>query len=507
MTTTTDVNGDCSAGGDAFVSLVRRLVGLFCMLVLPCQAAPVSVVRYEGTLILAGDGSPVTGVRTMHFRLFDDEIGGAVAWEEFQEVSVQDGRFTVDLGRETALAPALFADGPVYLAVAVMEDGHEEVLTPRQLIGATPVALLASEALACTSAASAESLSGVGVERLAVAVTSDPAFADFRAGAVGPQGPLGPRGVDGEPGLAGPQGPVGPEGPRGAPGADGARGDIGPQGPPGEVGPRGPPGDAANGPLTDLFPSVYTTGNVQIAIPVGVLGGVDATVATQDPGVVESVAVHVGIAHPDLAGLAVSVFSPTGTEVLLHDGSNGGADLNVSYPADRQPVGDLGRYAGQSVAGTWRLHVVDHRVATPANERILEFALTVTRRVAGSWRLPGNLDVSGTLDSLGQSVNGALVPRGAILMWSGGIAAVPSGWALCDGRNGTPDLRNRFVIGGGGDYLPGDSGGGPVGLSTSWDAAARCGCGWNPPTVGVVSAITVNAPLPPYFSLAYIMKM
>jgi hypothetical protein len=39
------------------------------------------------------------------------------------------------------------------------------------------------------------------------------------------------------------------------------------------------------------------------------------------------------------------------------------------------------------------------------------------------------------------------VPRGAIVMWSGSIASIPDGWALCDGTNGTPDLRDKFVVG------------------------------------------------------------
>lgn len=38
------------------------------------------------------------------------------------------------------------------------------------------------------------------------------------------------------------------------------------------------------------------------------------------------------------------------------------------------------------------------------------------------------------------------VPQGGIIMWSG--STVPQGWRLCDGSNGTPDLRNRFVMGG-----------------------------------------------------------
>jgi hypothetical protein len=39
------------------------------------------------------------------------------------------------------------------------------------------------------------------------------------------------------------------------------------------------------------------------------------------------------------------------------------------------------------------------------------------------------------------------IPSGLISMWSGTIATIPSGWVLCNGSNGTPDLRNKFVIG------------------------------------------------------------
>ena len=58
-----------------------------------------------------------------------------------------------------------------------------------------------------------------------------------------------------------------------------------------------------------------------------------------------------------------------------------------------------------------------------------------------------------------QHMENHLVPPGAILMWSGAINDIPVGWALCDGSNGTPDLRDRFVVGAGSSYSVGNTGG------------------------------------------------
>ena len=51
------------------------------------------------------------------------------------------------------------------------------------------------------------------------------------------------------------------------------------------------------------------------------------------------------------------------------------------------------------------------------------------------------------------------IPRGLISMWSGAISDIPESWALCDGNNGTPDLRDRFIVGAGSSYEVGDTGG------------------------------------------------
>jgi murein DD-endopeptidase MepM/ murein hydrolase activator NlpD len=51
------------------------------------------------------------------------------------------------------------------------------------------------------------------------------------------------------------------------------------------------------------------------------------------------------------------------------------------------------------------------------------------------------------------------IPDGGIIMWSGSIAAIPPSFVLCDGTNGTPDLRDRFIVGAGSTYAPLATGG------------------------------------------------
>ena len=53
----------------------------------------------------------------------------------------------------------------------------------------------------------------------------------------------------------------------------------------------------------------------------------------------------------------------------------------------------------------------------------------------------------------------SFIPVGVITLWSGSIASIPSGWALCNGSAGTPDLRDRFVVGAGSTYAVGATGG------------------------------------------------
>jgi len=136
-----------------------------------------------------------------------------------------------------------------------------------------------------------------------------------------------------------------------------------------------------------------------------------------------------------------------------------------------------------------------------------------------------------------------IVPTGVIVMWSGSVATIPSGWLLCDGTNSTPDLRNRFIVGAGSTYSVAGTGGSadaivvshthtatvtdpghfheyitkgsPTSSLDQWNGITGK-LDSNSATSTKTTGITVsnsttgssgtNANLPPYYALAYIMK-
>ena len=48
---------------------------------------------------------------------------------------------------------------------------------------------------------------------------------------------------------------------------------------------------------------------------------------------------------------------------------------------------------------------------------------------------------------------------GLIVAFFGKLSDLPDNWKLCNGKNGTPDLRNKFILGSGKKYKLGESGG------------------------------------------------
>jgi hypothetical protein len=103
-----------------------------------------------------------------------------------------------------------------------------------------------------------------------------------------------------------------------------------------------------------------------------------------------------------------------------------------------------------------------------------------------------------------ESVLGAF-PQGVILSWYARTDRVPPGWAICDGQNGTPDLRDRFLMGTGGPEGIGQRGGQAV------HEARRCakendkGAGYYCVKADNRGRSTVV--LPPYETVVFIMKL
>lgn len=68
--------------------------------------------------------------------------------------------------------------------------------------------------------------------------------------------------------------------------------------------------------------------------------------------------------------------------------------------------------------------------------------------------------VAATVDGMtAQEIINIGVPSGCIAIWSSTVGSIPDGWYLCDGRNSTPNLCDRFIVCSGGNYTKGDTGG------------------------------------------------
>ena len=103
------------------------------------------------------------------------------------------------------------------------------------------------------------------------------------------------------------------------------------------------------------------------------------------------------------------------------------------------------------------------------------FTVNGTARVMSGLTVDGKLVAGGGLETGTAKVTGTLsldgsarlltpegvdmVPSGVIVMWSGSAAGIPKGWVLCDGKNDTPNLCDRFIVGAGGGYSVNDKGG------------------------------------------------
>jgi hypothetical protein len=207
---------------------------------------------------------------------------------------------------------------------------------------------------------------------------------------------------------------------------------------------------------------------------------------------------------------------------------NLGAGWEVDGVAVTATAAELNILDGVTASAA-ELNILDGVTATTAELNILDGVTASTAEI-------------NTLDGINTASNFGLVPSGAILLWSGSVATVPTGWFLCNGTNGTPDLRNRFIVGAGSAYAvaatggsadaivvahthtgttsttgahthtyftAGTGGGGPAVSAAGESVAANTGSAGNHShsfTTNSTGSSGTNANLPPYYALAYIMK-
>ena len=140
--------------------------------------------------------------------------------------------------------------------------------------------------------------------------------------------------------------------------------------------------------------------------------------------------------------------------------ANFAADGKVGIGTSNGPAGYKLIVDG-SISGSNGLNIGGNTVITGS------ITTNATLNVSGSTTLSGSVTlntvanaasatnynylVRETNGSVAKQVNAAPIPQGGIIMWSGAVQSLPTGWNLCNGQTynsiATPDLRNRFVVG------------------------------------------------------------
>lgn len=312
---------------------------------------------------------------------------------------------------------------------------------------------------------------------------------DGADGAPGPQGEPGPQGIQGE---------QGPQGPAGADGATGPRGPAGAQGPKGDTPPLYSGVDSAAKDVAasafavkTAYDKVVDVAKPRYAVCSTAAGTAEKTITLENFELVTGAQLIVHFTVTNTAANPTLNVNNTGAKPIrykakaisagsLTAGSThalvcaGGSYELVTSDSDRvyaaiadgehadvvqvladnnNRVGTI-RVSNAEGSNSLLLGVHDEKNSPPQGITIYNVDGKLT---AG---FPGRLEVNDlTVTGGGSSSIPGVFPVGGIILWSGAVNAIPSGWALCDGNNGTPDLRDRFVVGAGYSYAVGAQGG------------------------------------------------
>jgi len=156
--------------------------------------------------------------------------------------------------------------------------------------------------------------------------------------------------------------------------------------------------------------------------------------------------------------------------LLSFDGTNYAAITNAGAADNNKVL----QFDSTTTPG-WKLSAIANTTALTTKGDLLGYAANLARIPVGT---DGQVLTSRASNANGVAWESGGIPTGGILMWSGSIAAIPSGYHLCDGTSGTPNLQGLFIVGAG-NVSPAATGG--MGLVSpggpSGDNSAGAGLG------------------------------
>src|SRR5450631_2625311 len=123
-------------------------------------AAVPATLTQQGRILDATTGDPVSSKLKIVFNVYADAKGGTALWTEEQNITLDDGYFSAQLGSVTAIPDTLFDGSVRYLGVTV---GADAEMAPREAITSVPYALKAASAAVADVATSAAFTSLTGI--------------------------------------------------------------------------------------------------------------------------------------------------------------------------------------------------------------------------------------------------------------------------------------------------------------------------------------------------------